>query len=129
MNRELKKEEWKEFFETLSKRRYQWNTRVEVLSPDLGDQMLEGGLPFNGITVENKGHIETLHISVGEAADVHQTHKIMAPTKIAFLDADQSHGDIVEIEQEDGTKTLITFVEPKGIIVDFPEFGGVAAVF
>lgn len=128
MNTEIQINKWSEFFETLSKRRFEWKTSVEVLGPDLGDQMLSDGLPFNGITME-KREIPAISISVGENPDAHQTHRISEPTKVAFLEADNSHGDIVEIEEKNGTKTLITFIEPRGILIGFAEFEGVAAVF
>lgn len=128
MNTEIQMERWNEFFETLSKRRFDWKTSIEVLGPDVGDQMLSDGLAFNGITME-KGEAPAIYISVGEDLEAHQNHRISEPSKIAFLDADNSHGDILEIEQKDGTKTLITFIEPRGILIDFPEFEGVVAFF
>jgi len=128
MNTEIEMNKWREFFETLSKRRFEWKTSIEVMGPDLGDQMLSDGLPFNGITME-KGETPAISISVGENPDAHQTHRISEPTNVAFLDADNSNGDIVEIEEKDGTKTLLTFIEAKGILIGFAEFEGVAAVF
>lgn len=128
MDTEIKAEKWSDFFEILSKRRYEWTTSVEVLSPEIGDQILSDGLSFNGITME-KGEDPAINISLGEAPEAHQNHRIAEPTKVVFLEADKSHGNILEIEQKDGSKTLVTFVEPKGIIVDFPEFEGVAAIF
>ena len=128
MNTEIEMNKWREFFETLSKRRFEWKTSIEVMGPDLGDQMLSDGLPFNGITME-KGETPAISISVGENPDAHQTHRISEPINVAFLDADNSKGDIVEIEEKDGTKTLLTFIEAKGILIGFAEFEGVAAVF
>ena len=34
---------WANFAGTLSKRRYEWKTRIEVLSAEMGDQVLTEG--------------------------------------------------------------------------------------
>lgn len=129
MNTEIKKEKWNRFLERLSRRRFEWKTKVEVLSPEFGDQILSDSLPLNGITMEIKADTVTIDISVGENAESHQTHMIENPTRIAFLLADSSHGDIIDIEQKNGTKTLITFIEPMGVIVGFTEIEMIAASF
>jgi hypothetical protein len=128
MSFEIKKEEWPKFLDTLGKRRYEWMTRIEVLNSEIGDQVLSDGLSLNGITVERSGDRTSIDISVGENAGSHQTHHVINPTRIAFLAAADNHGDVVDIEEDDGTKTLITFIEPMGIITGyFSEFDVVAA--
>ncbi len=121
MNFEIEREEWPNFFDSLGKRRYEWKTRIEVLNSEIGDQVLTEGMPLNGLTVEKIGDRTSIDISVGENAESHQTHNISNPTRVAFLAADDSHGDIVNIEEVDGTKTLITFIEPMGIMVGYSE--------
>jgi hypothetical protein len=121
MNFEIVKEDWALFFESLGKRRFEWITKVEVLNSEMGDQMLTDGLPLNGITVETRGDRISIDISVGENTDAHQTHNILNPVRVAFLAADNEHGDVIDIEEEDGTKTLITFIEPMGIIAGYTE--------
>jgi len=121
MNAEIKKENWKNVFDELSKRRYLWKTRIEVLSPELGDQILSNNLLLNGITIEKNGNATTVDISVGENTESHQTHSIKDPSRVAILHADSSHGDIIDIEQADGTKTLVSFLEPVGLLLGFHE--------
>jgi hypothetical protein len=121
MNLEITKDRWVDFFDTLSRRRYEWRTKVEVLHADMGDQILSDGLPLNGITAELDDDRTTIDISVGESPASHQTHNIENPTKVAFLPAADGHGDVIDIEEADGTKTLITFIEPATIIVGFTE--------
>lgn len=129
MNTEIKKEKWGKFLETLSRRRFEWKTKIEVLSPEFGDQILSDSLPLNGITMETKADTVTIDISVGENTESHQTHTIESPTRIAFLSADSGHGDIIDMEQKNGTKTLITFIEPMSVIVGFTEIEMIAASF
>jgi len=127
MNLEIKKEYWNNFFDILSKRRCEWKTEVEVLNIEGGDQILSTNLQLNGITVEGAGKETTIDISVGENTDHHQTHNIKNPTRITFLPAEGLHGDIINIEEANGTKTLIKFVEPVGLLVGFTEMSMAAA--
>ncbi len=117
MNFEIKKENWGQFFDNLSKRRFEWMTEVEVNNAEVGHQVLSNGLPFNGITVETAGDSVSIELSMGETAGHHQSHTINDPTKVAFLAGDATHGDVIDIEEADGTKTLIRFTEPMGVLV------------
>ena len=119
MNFEIKKEDWADFFDTLSMRRFEWKTRVEILAGEMGDQILTDGLLLNGITVETRADNTTIDIAVGDKTNSHQTHNILNPAKIAFLESADTHGDVIDIEEADGTKTLITFIEPMGILIGF----------
>jgi hypothetical protein len=127
MNFEIKKENWANFFESLSKRRYEWKTKIEILNPELGDQTLTEGLPLNGITVESKGDEISFDVSVGANTKFHQTHNIKNPTKVAVLSATDKHGDVIDIEEADGTKTLISFIEPMAILIGYMEIDIAAA--
>lgn len=122
MHFELKKEDWKTFLDNLTKRRYEWMTDIEVISPDAGSQTLSNGLPLNGITLETLGDNISIDISVGETTGNHQTHMIRNPTTIAFLAGDATHGDVVDIEEANGTKTLLRFTEPMGVLVGMAEY-------
>jgi hypothetical protein len=127
MNFQITKDRWSDFFETLSKRRYEWRTRIEVLNADLGDQVLSDGLPFNGVTAESNQDRVSIQISVAKSPESHQSHSIENPTRVAFLPASDSHGDVIDIEEADGTKTLISFIGPAGIIVGYKEIGVIAS--
>ncbi len=108
--------------DNLGKRRFEWMTEVQVIGANVGDQTLSNGLPLNGITVETVGARTSIDISVGETTGHHQTHSIVNPTRVAFLAGDDSHGDVVDIEEADGTKTLIRLIEPMGLLVGFAAY-------
>lgn len=116
MNYEIKKQEWKQFLIDLSRRRFEWKTSAEILEPQLGDQRLSDGLLFNGITLERGTDGDTLVISFGEYDAGHHTHRIVNPTRMAFLEA-QNGEEVLDIEEADGTKTLIRFIEPMNLAV------------
>jgi hypothetical protein len=111
MNYEIKKGEWGSFLVDLSRRRYEWKTCAEVLRPDFGDEPLCDGLPFSGITLEHADDGDTLVMSFGEYSDSHLTHCIGNPTRMAFLEAPNGE-EVLDIEEADGTKTLVRFIEP-----------------
>ena len=116
MNYEIEQQEWSDFFNGLNKRRYDWTTNVEILNGDIGDQTLSNGLPFNGVTLERNGSSITIGVSVGEGANLHQTHNIKDPTRVAFLPTASGFSEVLDIEEADGTKTLVRFIAPGNLI-------------
>jgi len=122
MTLDLPEGKWTQFFEDLSKRRFGWTTKIEVMNDSIGDQVLSEGLPLNGITIDQKGDARTIEIAVGENTAHHQSHTIANPRKIAYLDDDKNLGSIVEIEEQNGTKTLLHIIEPMPLLVSYSEY-------
>lgn len=122
MTIEIPMEKWTEFFDDLSKRRFGWQTRIEVLDEAVGDQILSEGLPLNGVTFEEKSGRRELEIAVGETTDNHQTHNIANPTKVSYLDEGDFLGGVVEIEEEGNRKTLISLLDPMPVYVGYDEY-------
>jgi hypothetical protein len=112
MTLNIPKTEWGNFFDDLTKRRFEWKTSLEVINRDIGSQMMSDGLPLKGITVEFDGEKHIVEILLGMDAEHHLTHNVFEPTVVAFLPNDSDPGGILELEEEDGTKTLIRIIEP-----------------
>jgi hypothetical protein len=127
MTIEIPQEKWNEFFNDLSKRRFGWETKVEVLNESIGDQILSEGLSLNGITYLNKAGSGEIEISVGESAGQHQTHNILKVTKVAYLSETDSHSGTVEIEEATGTKTLISLIKSMPIYIGYESYQVVSA--
>ena len=125
MTNEIPKQEWKGFFDEISRNRLAWQSRVEVLKEDIGAQVLAENLPLMGVMFEEKadgkGAIEIM--LGGEPGAPHQTHTIFDPTKAAFLENDRSAGGILEIEDASGTKTLLEISPPVAVEVTYTEVG------
>ena len=121
MTLDIPREKWEQFFDDLSKRRFGWTTKIEVMNDSIGDQVLSENLPLNGITVEQTGDVSAIEIAVG-ASTTHQSHNIVNPSKVAFLGDDEKSGSVVEIEEENGTKTLVHIIEPMPVIVSYSEY-------
>ena len=112
MTHEIPQEKWSEFLDDLSRRRFGWTTRVEVLNAELGDQILSDSLPLGGITFEEKSGRREIEISVGETAGQHQMHIVSKPVRIEYLDEGDFAGGVIEIEEEAGTRTLVRLLNP-----------------
>ena len=119
---EIPKEKWTEFLNDFSKRRFGWGTKVEVLDQSVGDQILSDGLVLNGVTHEDKSGNCTVEISLGENVEHHQTHTISKPVRIAYLSENNSHVGVLEIEEGNGTKTLISLVNPMPIYFGYASY-------
>jgi hypothetical protein len=122
MTIEIPQEKWNEFFNDLSKRRFGWETKVEVLNELIGDQILSEGLSLNGFTYLDKAGKREIEISLGESAEQHQTHNIVDPTKVAYLSETDSNSGIVEIEEASGTKTLISLIRSMPIYIGYESY-------
>lgn len=112
MTNEIHINQWKQFFDEESRDKLDWLTKVEVLSPESGAQILSEGLPLGGLTFEDKDKSPQIEIVVGKNTAHHQTHNILAPTKVYFRRAAENSGGTIEIEEAGGTKTLIYLTEP-----------------
>ena len=119
MTQEVPKKNWKSFFDDLTKRRFEWQTKIEVLSEEIGSQVLDEGLPLVGITADTRGDDTTIEIMVGQDDDHHQTHNIRNPIMIAYLSDEDSPSGIVEFEEESGTKTLVHIIQPMPLVVKY----------
>ena len=122
MTIEIPKEKWAQFFDDLSKRRFGWETKIEVMNESVGDQILTTGLPLNGVTFEEKSGRHEIEIAVGETTEQHQTHNISNPRKVAYLDEGEFLGGVIEIEDEKNTKTLVNLLNPMPVYVGYAEY-------
>jgi hypothetical protein len=122
MTTEIPKEQWKEFFDNLSRDLDGWETRVEILNNNVGSQVLSEGLPFHGLTAESDAAGEfVLELSVGEATHGHQTHTIQTPFKVSFEEPGIGRNTSLDIEDAAGNKMFVRFVPPFPVPVDYTE--------
>lgn len=119
MTQELQKTDWKDFFDRINITFLDWETTVHIMNSDVGDQILSKGLPFNGLIFEDRNGNEVIELSVGSSPDNHQTHNIIEPTKIAFEENGSGPAGTLDIEESSGTKTLVTFVQPMPVLVEY----------
>ena len=115
----IEKAKWRDYFQSLSREFIDWQTTVQIFDPNDGAQTLSEGLPFGGLTFEPRGDNDTIMLSMGIGPDTHQNHNITGVTKVAFEPSGIGPAGTVDIENSAGTKTLITFVQPMPVLMEY----------
>ncbi len=126
MTQIIPRNEWEDFVNDLSKRRKGWRARIEVISSEMGDQILDKGLPLVGIALEERKGRTEIEIAVGQDTGHHITHSVKNPEKISFLSEQDDRGGVLELEEANGTKTLIHLDKSMVPAVDAHRSGGLA---
>lgn len=119
MSNQIEKAEWKAYFAGLTYKLADFETSVQILSDVSGAQYLNEGLPLVGIGFDDKSN--KIEIIVGTGKDNHQTHNVFAPSAVSFESTDGKSGGTLDIEEEDGTKTLVKFVQSLPAVVEHSE--------
>ena len=117
---EIERELWKKFLDRLSRDLDGWETRVEILNEEIGAQVASDGLPFHGLTAEEKpdGKVK-IEMSVGDRIESHQTHTVENPVRMSVERDKVGPGGLLGIEDADGTKMLIKFIQPYPVIFEY----------
>jgi Family of unknown function (DUF5335) len=122
LTREIPREEWIKFFDNFSKQHEGWIITLEVLGADIGDQEEASGLPLVGISADLKDRENRIEILVGGRPGAHLTRIIGSPKRVWLKQPEEVGHETVEVESEDGTKTLLTFrhVPPEAVERQLP---------
>ena len=109
LTREIPRKEWIKFLDDFSKQHQGWVVTVEVLSPEIGDQEEANGLPLVGISADAKGGESRIEIMVAGRPEAHLTRIIDTPKRVWVKQAEEEAHEAVEVESEDGTRTILRF--------------------
>jgi hypothetical protein len=101
----IDREEWVEFFDQFSRRHRGWLITLEVMAPDLGDQIQVRELPLEGITAELKASGDEIEIIAGNL-DAHLSHTIARPARVWIKRTEEGADETLEIESESGAALL-----------------------
>jgi hypothetical protein len=117
---EIEREHWKRFLDLLSRDLDGWETRVEIFNDEIGAQVSSTGLPFHGLTAETKadGTLK-IEVLVGDRIESHQTHTVENPVRMSVERDRVGPGGLLGIEDADGTKMLIKFIQPFPVVVEY----------
>src|SRR5262245_4286858 len=107
--REIPREQWIKYFDNFSKNHDGWIVTVEVLGSDLGDQEEASGLPLVGISADVKARENRIEIIVGGRPDADLTRFIDTPKSVWVKESGIPGDEAIEVESEDGIKTLLNF--------------------
>ena len=115
MSEEIKREQWAAFFNTFSKVNQARPTRLEIFG-ELGAQEEERHLPLNGVSLEDVGEgAPKLEILLGgqPPGDArHLTHTVTRVQYVAAKVGQDGRDEALEIQDAEGTKTLLCFESP-----------------
>ncbi|HEY9434717.1 MAG TPA: DUF5335 family protein [Blastocatellia bacterium] len=107
--RDIPREQWIRFFDDFSKNHEGWIVTMEVLGADIGDQEEANNLPLVGISADVKARENRVEIIVGGRPDVDLTRFIERPKHVWVKEPRLPGDEAMEIESEDGIKTILNF--------------------
>jgi hypothetical protein len=107
--RDIPREQWIRFFDDFSKNHEGWIVSLEVLGADIGDQKEANNLPLVGISADVKARENRVEIIIGGRPDVDVTRFIERPKHIWVKEPRVPGDEAMEIESEDGIKTILNF--------------------
>ena len=108
--KEIPRNEWQEFFNIFSRQHEGWLVTLEILGSEIGAQVEEHGLPFEGIVDEGdevQGH--EIVMMFGAKPDDHITHSISNPATVSLEQTDEGADAALAIKSADGVTALLRF--------------------
>ena len=111
--KEIPKKEWREFFDSFSRKHEGWLATLEIFSSEIGAQVEERELAFEGIVDEwDEIQGNEILIMVGAKPDDHITHSISRPIEVSLEQTDEGADAALAIKSADGTTALLRFRSP-----------------
>ena len=107
--REIKREEWTDFFDEFSRRHEGWLVTIELLDPKLGDQIEVENQALRGIVAERRRDPEVIEIFTENREKQSTTHVVEKPARVWIEESAEGAEAALEIESQDGPKTLLQF--------------------
>ena len=112
-NRQVPRSEWFQFFDAFSRRHQGQATTMRVFSPKIGSQIEARELPLEGI-VSPAGAAGSLSIHLGSAPPkTNIEHHVADPNQVWVEISEAGVEEALEIESQDGTKTVMEFRAPR----------------
>ena len=112
-NRLVPRSEWSRFFDEFSRRHQGQQTTVRVFSAKIGSQIEARNLPLGGI-VARADATGPLSIHLGSAPpQPNLEHYITEPNQVWLETSEAGIEEALEIESQDGTKTVLEFQAPR----------------
>lgn len=111
--KEIPRGDWRKFFDLFSRQYEGWLVTLEILSEEIGAQVEERELAFEGIVDEwDEIQGNEIMIMVGAKPDDHITHSISHPVLVSLEQTDEGADAALAIKSADGTTALLRFRSP-----------------
>ena len=110
---EIERSQWIPFLDTFTRENRGAHARLEVVGPDVGDQVETGDRPFEGVAADvRKSDEPAVWITFGASPEDHLTHGVHNVKVIRALPADGEQGPVLEVEGSDGNRTILELSLP-----------------
>jgi hypothetical protein len=106
---DIPRERWGRVLDEFSMNHEGWIVSLEVIGRSLGAQEAATGLPLVGISADGEGRSTSIELILGDRPEAHVSHTIDSPKRLRIRDDGQEGHEVVEVESEDGTMTLLRF--------------------
>ncbi len=106
----IPRSEWPKFFDSFSRKHEGWLATLEIFATDIGAQVEERELAFEGIVNESEEALgNQIIIMMGAKPDDHITHTIARPTDVSLEQTDEGADVALAIKSEAGALVLLRF--------------------
>jgi hypothetical protein len=105
--RQIKREEWPDFFDSFSRQHDGWLVTLEITGAEMGSQIQGQLFRLRGITQD--ADRSAVFVALGTPAREHLTHVISRPTRVWLQETSEGVDAGLQIESADAIRTLIRF--------------------
>jgi hypothetical protein len=105
---ELSPDQWNAVLASITQNYRGAHARLEVIGPDIGCQVEAEDRPFDGIAADIKGRESVVWIHFSGL-----DHGVRGVSVIRMLPRSGGAGPVVEVEDRDGVKTILTLGNPE----------------
>ena len=106
--RKIPRDLWRATFDELSRAYDGAIVSLEIMGDALGAETEAVNVPLHGITADRSG----VTIRVSRPAGIHLEHTVAHPQDVRIVESDEGALIAVEIEEREGTHTLLHFRSP-----------------
>ena len=111
--RRIPRSDWPKFFDSFSRQHEGWLATLEIFATEIGAQVEEHEMAFEGIVDEwNEALGNQIIVMMGAKRDDHITHTVAAPTDVSLEQTDEGADVALAITSEGGAVTLLRFRSP-----------------
>ena len=108
--REIKRNEWKKFFNCFNRKHEGWLVTLEILGNEIGAQVAGHELPFEGVVIKcDVPRKEEISLLLGAQLDQHITHSLEHPVAVALEQTDDGEDVCLAIKTVDDVITVLRF--------------------
>jgi hypothetical protein len=106
-------DQWIPFLAGFTRENRGAHARLDIFGRDFGYQVETENRPFDGVSADQKSGERSVWIAFGSTPKDHFTHGVNGATVIRVLPATDRTGAVLEVEAQDGTRTVLELTRPE----------------